>query len=133
MQSALDTMAYDLGSRSIRKIKQARTPTAIPASPSSTCPAGATGAAAQISVAITDPSQIAAAASGAGSSDDTNLLAMANLQNQAIVAGDTPSNYYSDFVTTVGSLVSGVSTQNAAQEASVSQLQNQIGSLSSVN
>jgi flagellar hook-associated protein 1 len=58
---------------------------------------------------------------------------MANLQNQTIIGGDTPSDYYSGFVTTVGSLVSGVSTQNAAQEASVSQLQNQINSLSSVN
>ncbi|MGC1361584.1 MAG: flagellar hook-associated protein FlgK [Silvibacterium sp.] len=133
MQSALDTMAFDLGSQINTQNQAGSDANGNPGVAIFNLPAGATGAAAQISVAITDPSQIAAAASGAGSSDDTNLLAMASLQNQGIVAGDTPSNYYSDFVTTVGSLVSGVSTQNAAQQASVSQLQNQIGSLSSVN
>jgi flagellar hook-associated protein 1 len=50
-----------------------------------------------------------------------------------VVGGRTPSSYYSTFVTTVGSLVAGVSTQNTAQQASVSQLQNQINSLSAVN
>ncbi len=133
MQSALDTMAFDLGTRINTQNQAGSDANGNPGVAIFNLPASATGAAAQISVAITDPSQIAAAASGAGSSDDTNLLAMASLQNQGIVAGDTPSNYYSDFVTTVGSLVSGVSTQNAAQQASVSQLQNQIGSLSSVN
>ncbi len=58
---------------------------------------------------------------------------MAGIQNQSIVAGTTPSAYYSDFVTTMGSLISGVSNQNNAQQASVTQLQNQIGSLSTVN
>ena len=133
MQSALDTMAYDLGTGINTQNEAGSDANGNPGVAIFNLPASATGAAAQISVAITDPSQLAAAASGAGSSDDTNLLAMASLQNQGIVAGDTPSNYYSDFVTTVGSLVSGVSTQNAAQQASVSQLQNQIGSLSSVN
>src|SRR5579862_2082231 len=82
-------------------------------------PATSAGAAAAISVAITSPAQIAAAGAGQGPSDDTNLLAMAALANQSIIGGATPANYFSDFVSTLGSLVSQVQTQNAAQQASV--------------
>ena len=133
MQSALDTLAYDLGTAINTQNEAGSDANGNPGVAIFNLPATSTGAASQISVAITNPSQIAAAAAGAGSSDDTNLLAMANLQNQAIVGGDTPTNYYSAFVSTVGSLVSGVSAQNSAQQASVTQLQNQINSLSSVN
>lgn len=133
MQSALDALAYDLGTAVNTQNEAGSDINGNPGVAIFNLPAGAAGAAGVISVAITDPSQIAAAASGAGSSDDTNLLALAGLQNQVIVGGDTPSSYYSDFVTTVGSLVSGISSQNAAQQLSVSQLQNQINSLSSVN
>jgi len=133
MQSALDTLAYDLGTAINTQNEAGSDANGNLGVAIFNLPATSTGAASQISVAITNPSQIAAAATGAGSSDDTNLLAMANLQNQAIVGGDTPTNYYSAFVSTVGSLVSGVSAQNSAQQASVTQLQNQINSLSSVN
>lgn len=133
VQSALDTLAYDLGSAVNTQNQAGSDANGNPGVAIFNLPATATGAAPQISVAITSPAQIAAAASGAGPSDDTNLLAMAGLQNQSIVGGVTPTSYYSDFVTALGSLVSSVSTQNSAQQASVSQLQNQIGSLSSVN
>jgi flagellar hook-associated protein 1 FlgK len=126
-------MAYDLGTAVNAQNEAGSDANGNPGVAIFNVPGTSAGAAASISVNITDPAQVAAAASGAGSSDDTNLLAMANLQNQTIIGGDTPSNYYSSFVTTVGSLVSGVSTQNTAQEASVSQLQNQVNSLSSVN
>jgi flagellar hook-associated protein 1 len=82
---------------------------------------------------VTDPSKIAAAASGQGSSDNTNATAMAKLGSQAIVDGNTPAQYFSDFVTTLGSLVTEVSSENTAQQAALTQLQNQIGSLSGVN
>ncbi|MGH9586279.1 MAG: flagellar hook-associated protein FlgK [Acidobacteriaceae bacterium] len=133
MQTALDTLAYNFATAVNGQNEAGSDINGNPGAAVFNLPGSAAGAAATISVAITDPSQIAAAAVGAGSSDDTNLLAMAGLQSQAIVGGETPSSYYSDFVTTVGSLVSGVSSQNAAQRAAVSQLQNQIGSLSSVN
>ncbi|MGB7191030.1 MAG: flagellar hook-associated protein FlgK [Acidobacteriaceae bacterium] len=133
MQSALDTLAYDFGTAVNTQNESGSDANGNPGVAIFNLTPTAAGAAAAISVAITDPAQVAAAASGAGSSDDTNLLAMAGLQTQAIVGADTPSAYYSDFVTTLGSLVSGVTTQNAAQQASVTQLQNQIGSLSTVN
>lgn len=133
MQSALDTLAFNLGTALNTQNTAGSDANGNPGVNIFNLPATSTGAAAQISVNITSPAQIAAAATGNGSSDDTNLLAMASLQNQGIIGGVTPSSYYSDFVTTVGSLVSGVSTQNAAQEASVAQLRNQIGSVSAVN
>jgi flagellar hook-associated protein 1 FlgK len=58
---------------------------------------------------------------------------MAGLGSQAIVGGSTPTQYFSDFVTTLGSLVSEVSSENTAQQAALTQLQNQIGALSGVN
>jgi flagellar hook-associated protein 1 len=96
-------------------------------------PAQVSGSAAAMSVVMTDPNHIAAAALGAGSGDNTNAIAMANLANQAIIGGQAPTNFYSDFVTTLGSTVSQVQTENTAQNASVTQLQTQNDALSSVN
>jgi flagellar hook-associated protein 1 FlgK len=96
-------------------------------------PTQAPGSAAAMSVAMTDPSQIAAAGAGDGTGDDSNAVAMAALANQSIVNGQTPINYYSNFVSTLGSTVSGVQTENTAQNASVTQLQTENNALSSVN
>ena len=96
-------------------------------------PAQAQGCAAAMSVAMTDPSQIAAAGAGNGTGDNSNAVAMANLAGQAIVNGQTLINYYSAFVSTLGSTVSEVEMENTAQNASVTQLQTQSDALSSVN
>jgi flagellar hook-associated protein 1 FlgK len=96
-------------------------------------PAQVAGSAALMSVVMTDPNHIAAAAAGQGTGDNSNATAMANLANQSIVNGQTPTNYYSAFVSTLGSTVSGVETENTAQNASVTQLQTQRNALSGVN
>ncbi|WP_446742373.1 flagellar hook-associated protein FlgK [Silvibacterium acidisoli] len=133
IMSSLDTMAYDLATQ-VNAVNEAGSDAnGNPGTAIFNISSTSSGAAASISVAITDPSQIAAAASGAGPGDDTNLLAMASLANQAVVDGTTPSDYLSDFFSSIGSLVSQVSTENTAQEASVSQLQEQVDSYSSVN
>lgn len=93
----------------------------------------ATNLAAQLTVGMTDPSEIAAAASGAGSSSDTNAAAMAALENSNIVQGISPTNAFSDMVSSLGSLTSEVSNENTAQQAGLTQLQNQIGALSGVS
>jgi flagellar hook-associated protein FlgK len=77
-----------------------------------------------------------------------NLLAAngASIVNQSVAASaqtaqsqngftgnQTPINYYSSFVSTLGSTVSEVQTENTAQSASVTQLQTQNNALSSVN
>jgi flagellar hook-associated protein 1 FlgK len=91
------------------------------------------GSAANMSVVMTDPNQIAAAGLGQGMGDNSNATAMANLANQSIVNGQIPTDYYSSFVSTLGSTVSSVQTENTAQNASVTQLQTQNNALSSVN
>jgi flagellar hook-associated protein 1 FlgK len=96
-------------------------------------PAQVAGSATAMSVVMTNPDNIAAAALGAGTGDNTNAIAIASLANQAIVSGQTPSNYYSNFVTTLGSTVEQVQTENTAQNASITQLQTQSNALSSVN
>ena len=112
------------------------------------------GSAESMSVTMTDPSEIAAAAAGQGTGDNSNAIALANLATsddppilnglvlpdgqvlaagQTLLNGLTPSNFYSGFVTNLGSTVSEVQTENTAQNASVSQLQTQNNALSEVN
>jgi flagellar hook-associated protein 1 FlgK len=98
-------------------------------------PTAVAGSAASMSVVMTDTNEIAAAALGKGTGDGANAVAMAalNSSTSTIVNGQTPTNYYSSLVSTLGSTVSEVETENTAQEASVTQLQTQNNALSSVN
>lgn len=107
-----------------------------------------TGSALTMSMVLTSPTQIAAAALGKGSGDSANAVAMADLGNltnppvlsgleltngQSLLNGQTPSDYFSSFVSSLGSTISEVQTENTAQTASVTQLQTQSDALSSVN
>jgi flagellar hook-associated protein 1 FlgK len=98
-----------------------------------------------ITVAITDPSLLAAAGAGDGPSDGSNAALMADVQNAALLtlaepgspyqvtSATSPTDFLADFVATLGSLVSQTSSLNAAQQASLSQTQTQRDSLSAVN
>lgn len=96
-------------------------------------PTQVAGSAVSMSVVMTDPNQIAAAGFGDGTGDNSNASLLAGVASQTIVNGQTPINYYSNFVSTLGSTVSEVQTENTAQNASVTQLQTQNNALSSVN
>jgi flagellar hook-associated protein 1 len=96
-------------------------------------PTQVAGSAQNMSVIMTDPNQIAAAGAGDDTGDNSNAVSMASLANQAIVNNQTPTDFYSNFVTQLGSTVSEVQSENTAQNASVTQLQTQNDSLSSVN
>jgi flagellar hook-associated protein 1 FlgK len=74
-------------------------------------------------------------ANGTSNITQTAAASLQTAQSQAGAASDaqTPSNFYSNLVTSLGSTVSEVQTENAAQTASVTQLQTQNNSLSSVN
>lgn len=133
IESTLDMLAFDLGTALNNANQAGSDANGNPGSAIFNLPGSASGAAASITVALTDPAQIAAAATGNGSSDDTNLESMLQLQNQAIVGGTTASSYYSSFISALGSLVSQVSTENTAQQASLTQLQTQRDALSAVN
>ncbi len=133
IQSALDTLAFSLGSQ-INAANQAGSDANGNAGGAIfSLPATSTNAASLIGLSLTDPAGIAAAGAGLGAGDDTNLIAMANVQNATNTGGTTLTVYYSDFVTALGSLVSQTSTMNQAQQASLTQVQNQRNALSSVD
>lgn len=138
VESSLDQLAYSVASQ-LNTLNEGGSDlngnpgTAIFGLPPDVTANDPVGSAAGISVVMTDPSGIAAAASGAGSSDDTNVVAMANLENAGIVNGVSPTSYFSDMVTSLGSLTSEVSSENTAQQAALTQLNDQIGSISGVN
>jgi flagellar hook-associated protein 1 len=96
-------------------------------------PAQVAGSAQAMTVVLTDPNKIAAAGLGQGTGDNSNAVTAANLATQTIVSGETPSNYYSNLVSTLGASVSQTTTDNTALAASVTQLQTQRDTLSSVN
>jgi flagellar hook-associated protein 1 FlgK len=95
-------------------------------------PAGDVGAAASLSVAITDPSLIAASSDGTAGSNG-NAEAMYALGGAAIVAGQDPSDYYSGIVFNVGNDVSNASAEQTASTQVLQQLNDQLASVSGVS
>jgi len=131
--SSLDQLAYSVSTQ-VNTLNNAGTDQAGDTSNAGdifSAPTQVSGSALSMSVVMTDPDHIAAASSTAGTGDNSNAIAMAALASQTIVSGQTPTNYYSDFVSTLGSTVSNVETENTAQTAS--QLQTQVDSISAVN
>lgn len=98
-------------------------------------PTQVAGSAAAMSVVMTDPNQIAAAGFGSGTGDSSNAVIMAGLNDASstVAQGESPTNFFSNFVTALGATVNEVQTENTAQNASVTQLQNQNNALSAVN
>jgi flagellar hook-associated protein 1 FlgK len=96
-------------------------------------PTQVAGSAAALTVTLTDPNKIAAAGLGLGTGDDSNAVTAAGLAAQTFVGGLTPSNFYSNLVSTLGATVSQTTTDNTALTASVTQLQSQVNSLSGVS
>jgi flagellar hook-associated protein 1 FlgK len=136
--TSLDQLAYGV-STAINTANNAGTTISTGTVPTpnnifSTPPTNVAGAAAAMSVVMTDPSLIAAAGAGDATGDDSNAVVMANLGNQAIInSSETPTNFYSTLVATLGSTVSQAQTENTAQSASVTQLQTQSDALSGVS
>jgi flagellar hook-associated protein 1 len=95
-------------------------------------PAGGIGAAASMAVAISDPAKIAASADGTAG-DNANAGAMVALQNQNIIAGQTPLNYYSGLVFKIGNDVSTAEANQQSGGLVLQQLQNLQGGVSGVD
>jgi flagellar hook-associated protein 1 len=90
------------------------------------------GAAAVMSVAITDPGQIAASSNGA-TGDNGNATALANLQYEPVVSGQTASDYYSNLIDKVGNDVANATAEQEAVGLVLQQLSNQQASISGVS
>jgi flagellar hook-associated protein 1 FlgK len=93
---------------------------------------GTAGAATQISLAVTDPSQIAAGSDGTLGSNG-NALALAAIENQPIVSGQTATDFYAGMVNNIGSQVSFADSRQQAESALILQLKNQLNSVSGVS
>ncbi|HUZ05378.1 MAG TPA: hypothetical protein VMU62_08465, partial [Acidobacteriaceae bacterium] len=133
VQSTVDTLAYDLATQVNAVQTAGADQNGNPGVALFNIPGTVAGSAAGISVAITDPSQIAAAGAGLGAGSNANAVNLAGLQGQSIIAGQTAGDYYSSFISSLGSQVAGLNTENTAQQASLTQLQSQQGALSGVS
>lgn len=95
-------------------------------------PPPASGAASSISVAITDPALLAASSDGTAGNNG-NAEALYGLRNQAIVNGETPTDYYSNIVFTVGNASANASAEQSASDLVLQQLNDQRASVSGVS
>jgi flagellar hook-associated protein 1 FlgK len=94
--------------------------------------ASGAGAAAGLSVAITDPSLIAASSDGSAGSNG-NAEALYALNSQAIVGGQTPTDYYSGVTFNVGNDASNAAAEQTASSQLLQQLNDQRASISGVS
>ncbi len=101
--------------------------------PPDTTTGNATGAASSITVALTSGSQIAAAAAGGASGDNSNLTNMIDLQNQSITNGDTPDDAFSNLTFSIGNTISQANSNSTATGNILTQLQNQQSSIEGVS
>src|SRR5579863_4117779 len=90
------------------------------------------GAAANLSVAITDPSLIAASSDGTAGSNG-NAEAMYALNSQPVVDGQSPTDYYSGVVFDIGSDVSNATAEQSASSLVLQQLNDQRAAVSGVS
>jgi flagellar hook-associated protein 1 len=95
-------------------------------------PANGVGAAADLSVAITNPALIAASSDGTSGSNG-NAQAMYSLSSQPIIDGQNPTDYYSGIVSNVGNATSNASAEQNASNLILQQLQDQLNSVSGVS
>jgi len=132
IQNSLDTLAYNLAT-SVNTVQETGTDLKGAAGgPLFVAPAAVAGTAASLAVAITDPSKIAASLDGSAG-DNANANALAALQNQNIVAGQTPLNYYSGVVFKIGNDVSTALASQTTGSAVLQQIQNLQGGVSTVD
>jgi flagellar hook-associated protein 1 FlgK len=95
-------------------------------------PANGVGAAATLTVAITDPALIAASSDGsAGSNGDLSVLSA--VATTALTGGQTPIDTYSNLVGQIGTSTANTSADAGASGLILQQLQDQNGSISGVS
>lgn len=95
-------------------------------------PVSGQGAAAVMTVAITDPALLAASSDGSAASNG-NLMNFSAIHDGRLINGETPSAYYSNMVFGVGNVVANGSAELQSSQLVLQQLQDQRGSLSGVS
>ena len=132
IQNSLDTLAFNLSSAVNTQHKLGFDLNGNAGGNLFTPLASASGAASQISVAITNPSLVAASADGTPG-NNANANALLGLQNQAIASGQTPLNFYGNLVFKIGNDVGTAQAGQSAGSQVLSQLQNLQGGVSNVD
>jgi len=95
-------------------------------------PASGTGAASSLSVGITDPSLVAVSSDGTPGSNG-NIESMYALRNQAVIDGQSPTDYCSGIVFNVGNAASNANAEQSASSLVLQQLNDQRSSVSGVS
>ncbi|WP_348266050.1 flagellar hook-associated protein FlgK [Edaphobacter sp. DSM 109919] len=131
--SALDNLAYGIGTAVNAQNALGTDGNGNLGAAIFSLPASAAGAATSIQVATSDPKAIAAAETGQGSSGNGNAVAMADLATANAVAGQTATGFLASFLGGIGNDTAGATTDNAAQQATLTQLTSQRNSLSGVS
>lgn len=131
-RSSLDALAYNLATAFNTQNAAGYDLSGNPGGNFFTPLSGPAGAASQISVAISDPSKIAASSDGTQGSNG-NVLLLAGIQNKPIVSGENVTDYYANLVNSIGNQVASANTQQQAETSLLQQLQNQWTSVSGVS
>jgi len=131
--SALDSLAFSIGSAVNTQNQAGRDASGNMGGVIFTLSATAAGAASTISLAITNPSAIAAAGVNEGSSGSANATALAAIANGGIISGQTAASFFAGFLTQLGSRAAQVQQENTTQQASLTQLTAQQSAQSSVS
>jgi flagellar hook-associated protein 1 FlgK len=130
-QSSLDSLAFGIGTEVNQQNETGVDLNGNPGAALFTLPPTQSGAAALIQVATTDPSAIAAAAPGEGSAGNSNILS--GLSNPNVQGGQVAAQFLASFLGQIGSDTSAATTNNSAQQATLTQLTTQRDSLSGVS
>lgn len=131
--NTLDSLAYAIGTQVNQQNALGVDGNGNPGQAVFTLPGSSSGAAGSIAVATTDPQAIAAAATGEGSSGNGNATLLAGISTTNIVGGATASSYYASLLSQIGTATAGATTDNTAQQATLTQLTTQRDSLSGVS
>ncbi|WP_183760642.1 flagellar hook-associated protein FlgK [Tunturibacter empetritectus] len=131
--AALDNLAFSLGTAVNQQNKLGVDSSGNPGLAIFSLPGSATGSAATIAVSATSPGAVAAASAGEGSSGNGNATTLADLSTTNVVGSQTATGFLASFLDQVGSDASSVTTENATQQATLTQLTSQRNSLSSVS
>jgi flagellar hook-associated protein 1 FlgK len=132
-QNALDSLAYGIGTQVNQQNALGVDASGNPGAVLFSLPPTQSGAAAQIQVATTNPNAVAAAALREGSAGNANATALADLSSANVAGGQTASGFLASFLGQIGSDISAATTNNSAQQATLTQLTTQRDSLSGVS
>jgi flagellar hook-associated protein 1 len=129
----LNSLAYDFGNAFNAAQAKGYDQAGNPGGDFFNVPATSSNAAASISMAISDPSLIAASSDGTSGSNG-NLANFSAIQTSPLgSSGQTPTDSYASLVYQVGTLTSNANAESNATSSSLLQLNNQLNSVSGVS